>query len=216
MCGRHREIVEENLAGVDSLVAELVEVAADGWAALALLHREQTDAGVGGLGTRIGLGGNGEHRAVARVGDEHLGAGEDVLVAAASRGGANRLHVAAGVRFGESEAAAFFAARHRGQEVSSLRVGAVIRDDIGHDQMAVDHAGEAHPSARQFFHHARVAEVAEAEAAKLFGNGGAEEAELTHRGDHRVRIFVAMLERGGGRDDVALDESTDSGDDIAI
>ena len=91
-----------------------------------------------------------------------------------------------------------------------------MRDYIGHDQMAIDHAREAHPSARQFFHHARVGEVAEAEAAELGGDGGAEEAELAHRGDHRMRILVAMLERGGVRDDVALDEGADGGDDIAI
>jgi hypothetical protein len=91
-----------------------------------------------------------------RVGDEHLGAGEDVLVAAAECRGANRLHVAAGVRLGQREAAALVAARHRRQEIFFLSVGAVIRDDIAHDEMAVDDAGERHPSARQLFHHARI------------------------------------------------------------
>ena len=48
------------------------------------------------------------------------------------------------------------------------------------------------------------------------GDGGAEEAELAHRRDHRVRIFVAMLEGGGVGDDVAIDEAADGGDDFAI
>ena len=214
--GGHGDVVEEDFAGVDAFVAQFVEIAADGGTAIALLDGEHADAGVGGIGVGIRLGGNGEHRAVARVGDEHFRAGEDVVVAAADRGRANRLHIAAGVRLGQCEAAAFFAARHRGQEIFFLRVGAVIGDDVGHDEMAVDDAGEGHPSARQLFHHARVGEEAEAEAAEVRGDGGAEEAEFAHRGDHRVRILVAMLEGGGVGDDVALDEAADGGDDFAI
>ena len=163
----------------------------------------------------IGFGGDREHRAVAGVGDEHLRAAQDVVVAAADGGGANRLHVAAGVGLGEREAAAFFAARHRGQEIFFLRVGAVIGDDVGHDQMAVDDAGEGHPAARQFFHDAGVGEEVEAEAAVFGGDGGAEEAELAHGGDHRVRVLVAMFEGGGVGDNVAIDEAADGGDDFA-
>ena len=120
------------------------------------------------------------------------------------------------MRFGEREAAAFFAARHRGQEIFFLCVGAVIGNDEGHDEMAVDDAGERHPSAREFFHHARVGCEAEAEAAVLGRDGGAEEAELAHRRDHRMRVFVAMLEGGSVGNYVALDEAADGGDDFAI
>jgi hypothetical protein len=82
--------------------------------------------------------------------------------------------------------------------------------------MAVDDAGERHPSARQLLHHARVGREAEAEAAEAGRDGGAEEAELAHRGDHRMRVLVAMLEGGGVGNDVALDEAADGGDNLAL
>ena len=47
------------------------------------------------------------------------------------------------------------------------------------------------------------------------GDGGAEEAELAHGGDHRVRIFVTMFEGGGVGDNVAIDEAAYGGDDFA-
>ncbi len=120
------------------------------------------------------------------------------------------------MRLGQREAAALLAARHRGQEIFLLLRGPLIRDDERHDQMAINYACEAHPSARKFLHHARIAEEAQPQPSVLDGDRGAEQPEFLHRGDQSMRIFIGVFEFRCGRDHVALDEASYRGDNVFI
>ena len=179
-----------------------------------LLADEHADALVGRIGVRVGLRRDGVQRAVARVGDEHLAAVEDVDVAAAHRGGADALHVAAGVRLGQAQRAVMLAARHRRQVALLLLVGAVHAQHVRQHQMGVEHAAQAHPALAQLLDHHGVGGDVEAEAAVLRRDGGAEQSQLLHARDQRVRILVAVFELAGDRHDLAVDEAPDSGENF--
>src|SRR5262249_18088331 len=66
----------------------------------------------------------------------------------------------------------------------------------------------------QLFHDHCIRGDVEAQAAELLRDGGAEEAHLLHASDQRVWILVAMLELAGYRQDFALDEAPDGGNDL--
>ena len=76
--GRDRVVVEDQLGGIDALVAELFELAADR-EARALLGEEQAHAAVPRLGGRVGLDQQREALAVDAVGDPGLGAVDHVV-----------------------------------------------------------------------------------------------------------------------------------------
>ena len=86
------------------------------------------------------------------VGDPHLRAVEDVLVAVGRRLAAQRLRVAAGVGLGQRERAAHLARRHPRQVAAALLVGAEPLDQGGGDRVRVEHAGQRHPAVRQLLH----------------------------------------------------------------
>src|SRR5690606_12676215 len=75
-----RVVLEDDLAGVDGLVAELVDLP-DHPEGVALLGDELADALIAGLGLGVGLGDHDENVAVLAVGNEGLGAGDAVPVA---------------------------------------------------------------------------------------------------------------------------------------
>src|ERR1700732_5079035 len=92
----------------------------------------------------------------------------------------------------------------------------MMGDDVRHDEMAVDHTGQAHPATRQLRHQARIADKAQSQAAMLDRDGRAEKSQLAHRGDQSVRVFVAMLQLGGDGDDVAFDKAMHSLDNVTV
>ena len=108
------------LAGLDGLVAHLVDVAADRQAGRAFFDDERADAAVRRLGRRVRLGQQQEHVRAAAVGHPHLRAVDDVRVAVAPRRRRDRLQVGARVRFGQADAAARFALREPRQETLLL------------------------------------------------------------------------------------------------
>ena len=81
--------------------ADLVQVAAALEALHAALDDEQADALVAGLG--VGAGDHDHQVGVDAVGDEGLGAVEQVVVALVDGGGADALQVAAGARLGHRD-----------------------------------------------------------------------------------------------------------------
>ena len=83
-----------------------------------------------------------------------------------------------------------------------------MRDDERHDQMAINYACKAHPAAREFLHHARIADEAQSQASVLDGNRCAEEPEFLHGGDQRMRILVGVFEFRCGRDHIAVHEAS--------
>src|SRR5204863_329335 len=206
---RHAEVLEVDLAGLDALVAQLVDVAPDGEAGRVLLGGEQADALVRRIGARIGL----HHQRIdgggARVGDEHLGAVHHVVVALAARGGADALRIAAGVGLRQAERRPVLAARHGGQVALLLLPRAVRAEHVGEHEVRVEDAREAHPAAAELLDDHRVGGVVEAEAAVLERDGGAEEPELLHALDQRLRVLVGVLVAARDRHHLALDEAPD-------
>jgi len=109
--GRDRVVLQVDLAGLDSLVAELLEIAADGESGT-LLPNEQAHAAVRRIRVQVGFRGNPIQGRGTGVGDEHLAAVQDVPIALARRSGADPLQIAAGVRLGQAHGAAIVAASH--------------------------------------------------------------------------------------------------------
>src|SRR5207245_1399411 len=144
-----------------------------------------------------------------RVGDEHLGAVHHVVVALAARGGADALRVAAGVGLGQAERRPVLAARHGGQVALLLLRGAVRAEHVGEHEVRVEDARETHPAAAELLDDHRVGGVVEAEAAVLERDGGAEEPELLHALDQRLRVLVGVLVAARDRHHLALDEAPD-------
>ena len=172
---RRGKVLEGEFAGVQALVAQLLDVAADGQAGRALFRGEQADAGIGRVRVRVGLGRHGEDVPVPRVGDEHLRAGDQIVVALPFGGGADALHVAAGVRLGQRQAATFLAAGHGRQQAPLLLLGAEQRQDVGEQQVRVQHAGQTHPAAADFLDDQRIGRERQSHPAVLGRNDRAEQ-----------------------------------------
>ena len=102
--GRHPHAVEEQLGGVLPVLADLVQHAAAREPLAALgLDDDQRDAGRGVV--RIGLGHDDHELGEQAVGDERLGAVDDVLVAVADRLGLDVLQIRAGAGLGHRDGA---------------------------------------------------------------------------------------------------------------
>ena len=72
--------------------------------------------------------------------------------------------------------------------------------------MGVDDAGDAHPAARDLLDRQRVGQQRLAQAAVLLGDHQAEDAELLEALDDLGGVLVLVLELGGHREDLGLDE----------
>ncbi len=197
------------LAGLDRLVAHLVDVAADRQPGRALFHDERADAAVRRRGRRVGLRQQQEHVRPAPVGDPHLRAVDDVRVAVAPRRRRDRLQVGARVRFREADAGARFALREPRQETLLLIRGAVLRQHVAEHEVRAEDAREAHPPARQLLEDDGEGGVVDVAAAVLLGDVEAEQAQRLHRLDERVRVLVAVFHARGNRDHFAIDELAD-------
>src|SRR5206468_17245 len=204
--GRAGEVLENQLGGVDALVAELADRLHHGEAGRALLDDEARHAAVARLGEGIGDGQQRERVALATVGHEHFRAGDHVGLAARDRPRANGLHVRARVRLGEAQPTARLAAGEARQQPAALGLGAVMQHDQRGHRVAVDDAGEGHPAPAQLLDHAGVRRDVEAETAVLARHQRAEQAESPHPVDQGVRVRVGVLELGRGVLEQALAE----------
>ena len=136
------------------------------------------------------------------VGDPHLRAVEDVLVAVWRGLAADRLRVAAGVGLAQAERRAHLAGGHARKVRLALLVGAEALDEVGRDRVRVQHTRERHPAVRQLFHEPGVCHHVELETAVLLGDPRAEQSERLHLFDHGLGIAVGVLVLGRDRDHV--------------
>ena len=197
--GRNPHVGEEQLGGVTGVLADLVQIAALAEARQRGIDQEQADAF--GTGGRVGLGRNDHHVGVLAVGDEGLGAIQDVIVAILDRAGANGLQVAAGARLGHGDGAHGFTGDHLGQPVLSLlltaHVAEVRRDDVRVHHDVGGQGTESH--ARQLFADDHGILEGRATATHFFRNVYAEHAGVTQGvpelARHQAGLFPGFVVR---------------------
>ncbi|MNK88864.1 hypothetical protein D3C87_1088480 [compost metagenome] len=170
---RHAYVVEEQLGGVGSVLADLLQLAATTETLAIALDHDQ--AAALGASARVGLAHHHDHVAGQAVADEGLATVDHPLVTVAHGGGANGLEVGAGARFGHGHRQHGFAGADFRQPFLLLLFGAqahdVGRDDVGmHTQAPARDTG----AVQLFDQHRRMAEVA-ATTAVLGGHGEAQQ-----------------------------------------
>ena len=194
---RHAHIVEEQRTGHRGAQAHLVLDFLGAEAGHALLQHEALDAVVG---LRPDDGDVGQ----VAVGDPHLAAGDQPVVAVAHCAGLHVGRVGTAVRFGQTEAADHLAGGHVRQPAQALFFAAE-----GVDRMHAQRTLHAHEAANagiatlQFLADQTVANRVEAATAVLLGQGGAQQAEL---GDLRHQFMgeAALVESVADDRDHAL------------
>ncbi len=215
---------EQQLGGVDALIAHLLDLPRHGQArhgrvgpeARFLLDQERGHVLVRRVVALVGLAQDRHQVGGAAVGQPHLLAVDHVVIAVGHRLGADRRDVRAQARLRHGEGTAHLAGRHLGQEVVLLLWRAVLADHVSHDEVGVDDARHRHPAAGELLYHQRVGEQRLAEAAVLFGDGQPEQAELLHPLDDLGGILVLMLKLGGDREDLLVGEVPDRGEDVPL
>ena len=169
------------------------------------------------IGLPVGLD---EHEHDAReqaVGDPHLLAVDLVVAVVELLGrGLDRLHVGAQLGLGEAERGADLAGRHPRQQPLALLVGAELHQQVGADEVRVDHARDRDPAARELLDDHRVGRQVEPHPAVLLGDRDPEQPELLHLLDDRLRELVRVVVVLGVRDDLLVDELADHLDDRAL
>ena len=108
------------------------------------------------------------------VGDEHLGAVDDVLLAVLDGAGLQGAHVAAAARLGEGQAAAHLPAGETRQEPVPLLLGAVVGEHVGQDVVGAQRAGERHVALADLLEDHGEGGVVQPHAAVFFGHVDAE------------------------------------------
>ena len=117
---------------------------------------------------------------------------------------------------GHRERAAHLAGGHLRQQPRLLLGRAVLRDQVRHDEVGVDDAGDRHPAAGELLHHQRVGQQRLAQPAVLLGDGEPEQAHLAHAVDDVGRVLVGVLQPLRVRDDLLVDEGAHGGEDVAL
>ena len=215
MIGRDAVILEDQLAQIDRLVAELLELAAD-LEARPLGRDEEAHAGIARACLGVGLDQQREARALDAVGDPGLGAVDDVVVALTPRGHADRLQVGAGIGLGQRQPAADLTRGELGQPLALLRLGAELLDRERQHQVRVEDAGDRHPHRGDLHHDLGVGGGRQSQPAILGRDGGAEQAELLHLLDELGRPFVGVVELLDPRRHLALDPAVDGGEKLRL
>ncbi len=214
--------LEHHLGGVDALVAHLVDLAGDGDAlgglaeAHLLLHEEGGHVLVDRVGALVGLHQYGDQVGRAAVGQPHLLAGDLVAVVGLHGLGLDRGDVGAAAGLGHREGAPDLAGGHLRQVLLLLLLGAVLDQHVGHDEVGVDDAGDAHPAARDLLDRQRVGQQRLAEPVVLLGDHQPEDAELLEPLDDLGGVLVLVLELGRDREDLLLDEGADRLEDLLL
>src|SRR5450830_1467841 len=209
---RHAHLVEIDQAGVAAVHADLPDLARhlDAWGeaavvalaqghhdqALVLVHR--AFAGVDQHAHPVGL---------QAVGDPHLLAGDDVVVAVLARHALDAGHIAAGAGLGHADAAHRIARDGRGQELAAQFVAAEARQRRGaHVGLHANRHGHAAAvDVAQGLGHGQAVAVVQAGAAVGLGLGQAQQAQLPHLLEHLV-----------GRKDLGLFPFVHMGVDLGV
>ncbi len=212
-----RVVLEHQLARIDRLVAELLELAADR-EARPLGRDEQAHAGVARIGLRIGLHQHGEAMAFDAVGDPGLGA-----VDAHSRH-CRRAWPTMRIACRSVPASGSVSARpprispeaNLGSQCCLLARRAELLDGQRQHQVGVEDAGDRHPHRRDAHHDLGVGRGRQAEAAIFRADRGAEQAELLHLLDDLGRPLVGVVEFLHARRHLALDPPVDGGQQLGF
>ncbi len=117
------------------------------------------------------------------------------------------------MRLGEADAAAPLAGGHPRQPAAALLLGAVRQHVVGHDQVAVEYAGEAHPAGGDLLDQRGVDGEAEAGAAVRLGDDRAEQPHRLHLLDQGEGVLVRQLQLAGDGQHLALDPAADLHDE---
>ncbi len=136
--GRDADVGQDQFGGVDALVAHLLDLPRHGQArhlrvgaeAWFLLDQERGHVLVRGVVPLIGVAQHRHQVGGAAVGQPHLLAVEDEVLAVGLGPGADGRDVGAQAGLGHGEGAPHVARRHLGQEVFLLLVGAVPADHV--------------------------------------------------------------------------------------
>ena len=159
-----------------------------------------------------GLAGADEEVGADAVGDEGLGAVDDVGVAAAPGGGGEGGDVGAGAGLGDPQGADLLAGDPRHQPALLLLLGAEVEDRRHRDRgVGVEAGGDAAGAAGagQLLDPDRVVQVGAALAAQLLRELEAEEAELGAAAEQLPREFPRRLPLVDVRRDLLGDEAGD-------
>jgi hypothetical protein len=89
----------------------------------------------------------------------------------------------------------------------------VLRDQVGHDEVGVDDAGDRHPAAGELLDDERVGQQRLAEAAVLLGDRQPEQPHVAHALDDVGRVRVVVLQTLRVRDDLLAHELPHRGQD---
>ena len=126
--GGHRDVVQDDLAGVGGVPAHLRQGCAERQARGRRLDQERADPASARI--RRGLRGHDQHIGRAGVGDEHLAAVQPPPGAVTDRRGGDGRHIRARSRLGDGQRRHALPACQRGQVGGPLPGGAVL-DDMG-------------------------------------------------------------------------------------
>ena len=199
----HLDVVKEKFGGVLSHQADLFELAAFAEPRCALFHHDQRHA----LGAQIGRGlADHDHDlGIDAVGDEGLGAVDDVVVAFALGGGAHGFEVAARAGLGHGDGADHFTGGHLGQPAVALLLVAVSVD-VGRHDVRVQRKTQCRGVGAAHFldQHRRMAKVTA--AAVGLGQHGVEQALAAGLAPHFLGHDAVALPLGQVRHDFLVKE----------
>src|SRR5262249_16655030 len=184
-------VIEAEFAGVEALVSELLELAADREPG-PLLGDQQAHAPVSRLCVRIGLDQEREAVPLHTVGNPGLAAIDDVLVAWASGDGSDRLEVSAAIGLRQSDTPAELAGGKPRKKLGLLLLRAVSLHHHRHDEMRVDNAADRHPYRGHPLDYFRVGAGRKAKPAVFRSNDTAEQTHLLHFLDDLGRIDAVV------------------------
>ena len=208
-------VLEYQLAGIQSPVAQLLQVPAYLEAVTALFHDKSADAPVVRHGSPIGTGQQAESIAIASIGDEHFTAVDDILLAILVSGNLQVSHVGSPARLGEGQAAPLATGSQVGQEMTLLLLGAVVSQHVGHYVVGADGPGDAHKRLAHFLENEGKGGVVQPHAAILFRHRNAEKPQFFHLVNQVQGNRVVPVQLGSNRLHLPADKILDQVDNLA-
>ena len=187
---RHAHAVKAQVGGVGAVPAHLLQRAARD-AGPVHGHGDHADA-AGAFAVEVCSHCQREPVAAHAGGDEYYFAVDDVVVAVAARGGAQRGHVGAAAGFGDAERRDPFAAQYRGNDLG-LQLGRAVREHRGQADVEREQAGHeaaAGAVARQRLRQRVARAPGRGRAAQVLGVAQAEQAEIGRLAVERARDFA--------------------------
>ena len=212
------DVVEEQLAGVETPPADAAHLRAHGEAGGVLLHDEARERRPLPL-ARLGAGQqrHPERHVGAGVGDERLPTVDQPATVAPYRPGADAARVRARIGLGQTERAEDASLGQRSQPTLSLRVVAEeVQRQRADRHVRLPRGGHRLVGQADLLHRGDEADGRHADAAPLLGDQHAEQAQRTHLAEQVGRAPRLVPRRGGTRGDLLLRELATQADQIAF